>query len=231
MTTELCERSSKVEPEVPLGDGGSTPTRSLQYLRVVSCGLADIKAFIEEHHYSHSVFGITGRYFYKVIDDSDGALCGAAIFGPPAGMGVARKYAPEPDDNLVELRRFVLTDDCPRNAESRLIAYMLRDLRRGWGVSHVLSYADPAAGHVGVIYRAAGFKYVGTTSNRKHVMWKGKKYPDRNIHQTNFPYHADLRAALADGSATRIKVPGKHIYLKELMPTRRSQSSGCRGSK
>ena len=44
--------------------------------------------------------------------------------------------------------------------------------------------------------------------------WKGKKYPDRNIHQVNFPFHKELRAALADGSATRVEIPGKHIYLK-----------------
>jgi hypothetical protein len=91
---------------------------------------------------------------------------------------------------------------------------MCRMLRKE-GVNLILSYADPAAGHEGIIYRATGFKYLGTTSPRKHVMWKGKKYPDRNIGQTNFPYHLELRAALESGEAQRISVPGKHIFLKD----------------
>lgn len=143
------------------------------------------------------------------------ALVGGAIFGSPAGMGVAKKYSPEDPSQLVELRRLYLVDDTPRNAESRVLGVMLRALRK-LGVRCVLSYADPAHGHVGTIYRAAGFKYLGTTAKRKHVLWKGKKYPDRNIHQTNFPFHLELRGALAAGTATRVAVPGKHIYLRVL---------------
>lgn len=32
--------------------------------------------------------------------------------------------------------------------------------------------------------------------------------------EANFPFHLELRAALADGYATRVEVPAKHIYLK-----------------
>lgn len=198
----------------PFEGSGSTPTRSLQNLRVGACDLKEIKTFIETHHYSGSVFGITGRYFFSVRDvGRNNLLCGGAIFGAPAGMGVARKYADHGE--LFELRRFVLADEVPRNAESRVLGYMLRTLKN-LSVSYVLSYADPAHGHVGIIYKATGFTYKGTTAKRKHVLWKGKKYPDRNIHQTNFPFHLELRQALADGTACRINVPGKHIYLKQL---------------
>jgi len=181
-------------------------------LRVEECGLPSIKQFVEAHHYSHSVFGVTGKFFFRVMHE--GELVGAAIFGAPAGMGVAKKYDPE-GKGLVELRRFVMVDEAPRNSESRAIGAMLRALKQK-GVAFVLSYADPAAGHLGTIYRATNFKYLGTTSPRRHVMWNGVKYPDRNIHQTHFPYHLELRKALEDGSAARVKIPGKHTYLLEL---------------
>jgi len=200
------------DPGLPVPGGGSIPTPPLQLLRVEECDLKAIQAFVVAHHYSGSVFGITGRRFFRV--DVDGALVGAAIFGTPAGRGVAEKYDPN-GEGLLELRRFVMIDDLPKNAESRTLGVMFRALKKD-GLRFILSYADPSHGHVGVIYRATGFTYLGTTSARKHVLWKGKKYPDRNIHQTNFPYHHELRAALADGSAVRFKVPGKHIYLKEL---------------
>lgn len=190
--------------------GGPIPTFTLQSLRVDPCEIADIQPVIERVHYSHSIFGVTVTRCYAVRVGAE--IVGGAVFGLPAGAGVARKYGAE---GLVELRRFVLTDECPRNAESRVLAVMLRDLKRS-GLRRVLSYADPAHGHRGVIYSALGFTYRGTTSKRKHVMWKGKKYPDRNIHQTNFPFHLELRAALVEGTATRVEIPGKHIWLREL---------------
>jgi hypothetical protein len=189
---------------------GSIPSPTLHSLRVDACAVSEIQSVIERVHYSHSIFGVTVSQCYAVR--AHGEIVGGAIFGLPAGLGVARKYGAE---GLVELRRFVLTDECPRNSESRTLAIMLRDLSRK-GFRRVLSYADPAHGHRGVIYAALVFTYRGTTSKRKHVMWKGKKYPDRNIHQTNFPFHLELRAALADGSATRVEIPGKHIWLRDL---------------
>lgn len=191
-------------------DAGSIPSPTLHSLRVEACAITEIQPVIERVHYSHSIFGVTVSRCYAVFNGAE--IVGGAVFGRPAGVGVAQKYGA---DGLVELRRFVLTDECPRNSESRTLAVMLRDLKR-LGFRRVLSYADPAHGHLGVIYRALGFEYKGMTAKRKHVMWKGRKYPDRNIHQVNFPYHLELRAALSDGSAQRAVIHGKHIYVKEL---------------
>ena len=191
----------------PPRNGGSIPAPSLHSLRVDLCAVCEIQPVIEKVHYSHSIFGVTTDYCFSVRDGA--GIVGGAIFGKPAGVGVAEKYGPQ----LTELRRFVLTDECPRNSESKLLGVMLRRLKK-LGIERVLSYADPAHGHRGTIYRALGFEYLGVTSKRKHVMWKGKKYPDRNIHQTKFPFHLELRAALLSGEAKRVTVPGKHIYLK-----------------
>jgi hypothetical protein len=192
----------------PAEEGGSIPTYPLH---IQTCRLADIREFIERWHYSHSTFGITGKYFFSVR--CNGELTGAAIFGAPAAYNIASKYAPD-GAPLVELRRFCMVDELPKNSESRALGVMFRALRKQ-GVTRIISYADPAHGHVGTIYKATGFKYIGLTAKRKHIMWKGKKYPDRNLHQVHFPFHKELRAAVEDGSATRVPIPGKHIYLKE----------------
>lgn len=196
----------------------TTREKTVQYrslrsidLHVAPCELADIKAFVEEHHYSHSTFGVTASECFKVMCND--TLHGGAIFGLPAGVGVAEKYAD--GGRLLELRRFVLDNRMPRNSESKALGVMLRMLRRA-GYTRILSYADPMYGHTGVIYKATGFDYRGRTSARKHIMWKGKKYPDRNVHQVNFPYHLELRAALASGEATRVRIEPKHIYVKKL---------------
>jgi hypothetical protein len=152
--------------------GGSTPTYPLH---IKACRLSDIREFIEKWHYAHSSFGVTGKYFFSVWHDAK--LVGAAIFGIPAAYNVSKKYA---DDarTLVELRRFCLADEAPKNSESRALGVMFRALRK-LGVKVILSYADPAHGHVGTIYKATGFEYVGLTAKRmpgKHIYVK--RFPD-----------------------------------------------------
>ena len=210
----LCVGSSVAERVAYQPHGaGSIPSPTLQSLRVDRCAVADIQPVIERVHYSHSIFGVTVDTCFAVR--FLGSIVGGAIFGKPAGTGVIEKYSERGKFKTTELRRFVLTDECPRNSESRVLAVMLRDMRRdGW--DRILSYADPAFGHSGVIYKALGFRFMGKTAKRKHVMWKGKKYPDRNIHQVHFPYHLELRAALENGTATRVEIPGKNIYLRDL---------------
>ena len=200
--------SSVADRPLPEADDGSIPIRSLH---IAECGVQDIKSFIERWHYSHTIFGCTTSACFSVT--YDGLIVGAAIFGLPAGMGVAAKYSG--GAKLLELRKFCLADDVPRNGESRVLGVMFRKLKAA-GVGVILSYADPAHGHAGTIYRATGFEYRGTTAARKHVLWNGKVYPDRNIHQIHFPYHLELRAALASGAATLVRVPGKHIFVKTL---------------
>ena len=178
---------------------------------VTDCDIAAVQPFVEQWHYSRSIFGVTTSRCFLVR--LDGVPCGGAIFGLPAAAGVYKKYAA--GGTLLELRRFVLVDDTPRNTESCALGKMFSALRVD-GIDRILSYADPSHGHAGTIYKATGFAYLGRTQNRKHLTWKGKRYPDRNLHQTNFPFHKELRKALATGEAVKVLVPGKHIYLKTL---------------
>ena len=208
----LCENSLEAKQSRSRATvGGSIPAFSLHSIRVDVCDIKEIQEVIERVHYSHSIFGVTKDFCFSA--KVDGVIVGGAIFGKPAGKGVAEKYS----DGLplLELRRFVMEDEAPKNSETKCLAIMLRRLRKE-GIRKILSYADPAFGHRGTIYRTAGFKLIGETAKRKHVMWKGKKYPDRNIHQVNFPFHLELRAALLDGSAYRVSIPSKLIYLKGL---------------
>lgn len=196
-----------VRPVLP-GGGGSSPTLPLQ---VEECDVSVIQEVMERVHYSHSIFGVTTSACYAVREH--GVVVGGAIFGKPGAFNVSRKY--DKGEPLLELRRFVLEDRLPRNSESRVLGVMLRSLRKR-GIRRILSYADPSHGHTGVIYAATGFVRHGVTATRKHLMWKNKKYPDRNLHQTNFPFHLELRAAVAAGEAWHVVVPGKVIWLRTL---------------
>ena len=201
------------ERPVQQEDGGSKPTPSLQNLKVETTTLTEIRKFVETHHYSKTVNGVTVSHCFKAT--VDGFLKGAAIFGSPAGYGVLKKYSDDGRFPTVELRRFVLTDELPRNSESRVLSVMFRALKRV-GISRILSYADPAHGHQGVIYRATGFRFLGQSGSTRKIVWKGKDYPRRNLLQIHRPFHKALQRAVANGEALYVKVPGKFIYLKDL---------------
>ena len=196
-----------------LKEGGSIPTSPLQSLRVESCELQDIRAFVETNHYSKTVKGVTVSACFRVL--SDGQLKGAAIFGVPAGFGVLKKYSGNGKIRTVELRRFVLAQELPKNSESRVLGVMLRMIKKQ-GIQRVLSYADPAFGHQGTIYKATGFKLLGRTGASRKIVWNGKSYPRRNLLQIHRPFHKQLQKALADGDAVYERVAGKYIYIKDL---------------
>lgn len=70
-----------------------------------------------------------------------------------------------------ELARLWIADSEPRNSESWFIARAVRYVRRHHrDVAALVSYADPAAGHSGVIYRASNWIEDGMTD-------EGRKTP------------------------------------------------------
>lgn len=63
--------------------------------------------------------------------------------------------------DCLTLTRLWLSDCLPANSESRVIGIVMRSLKRHTNVRFVLSYADPARGHLGTIYQACGWLYTG----------------------------------------------------------------------
>ena len=116
-----------------------------------------IKPLIVEHHYLHCMPSACWRCFGVYVGDQ---LMGAVVFtaGPRHGHRILSGAKPQ---QVPVLARLWLSDTLPRNSESRVIAIVIRLLRRDRQWKMLLSYADPAAGHSGIIYRASGWLYLG----------------------------------------------------------------------
>jgi len=55
----------------------------------------------------------------------------------------------------------------PANSESRALALAAKWVRQNMPDIHrLIAYADPARGHAGTIYRAAGWRFIGQTEER-----------------------------------------------------------------
>ncbi len=214
------------EQPVQQASSGSNPTSSLQSFRVTECPKSDVAYFIEEHHYSKNVKGVTASVCFRV--DRDGELVGAAIFGLPAMKETLDKYSEHGKLNLLELRRLCLIDDTPKCTESMVLGVMLRKLAKR-GVDRILSYADPNRGHYGTSYRGAGFRCLGQTTPITEIWWQGRKWSTRNVnHYINDDKSLglredtlELRGALKSGEAVKVRGAGKFIFVKDLAAVHR----------
>lgn len=146
--------------ELPLfhkGSGSSNLTSPHQLLfREINYQTA-MRVVIEKHylHRKAPTSYSFGAYF-------DNELLGVCTIGKPAShtllKGVCGK---EKAEDVFELNRLWLDDVCPKNSESRFLGWVLRQLPKGMVL---VSYADTAYGHKGIIYRATNWISTGTST-------------------------------------------------------------------
>jgi|SRR5579859_6381830 len=220
--SELCGGSSTVEQPIPIGDGGSTPTPSLQIsateFTIEPCKLSDVRAFVETHHYSHNLNGVKISFCFSA--KHNGVLVGAVVYG--AMSTTAWKKFADSEKKVLELRRLVLLDSVGRNSESRMVGYTLRWIKKNAPeVTVVVSYADPMHGHNGTIYKASNFRYIGLSGKDKGFLdpETGKTYHSRAL-RTKYkgdykPFVKKLREKNALGKLVPVDLLGKYCYLFE----------------
>jgi hypothetical protein len=163
---------------------------------------------MQQHHYLHSMPKAPRRCYGVFLD---GVLLGGVVFTSGARNGHRLLTAASPQD-VVTLARLWLSDDLPTNSESRVLGVVLRDLQRTTTWKLLLSYADPAVGHVGTIYQATGWRYLGQTGVETYI-----RLPDGRLHHKRSIYScygsnniAHLRATGVD--ACPEFVGGKYRY-------------------
>lgn len=131
-----------------------------EHLRVKPIPAATARDLLVRHHYLHSFPGGTQLNFGVF---SENRFMGAITFGVGPTNAHRLVDGAEARDCLT-LTRLWLDDELPKNSESRVIGLCLRALRKHTGVKFVLSYADPAQGHIGTIYQATNWIYTGLSS-------------------------------------------------------------------
>ena len=138
-------------------DGGSRPTSPLRSLFVRPIQIKFAKELLVREHYLHSLPGGT-RLAFGVLQD--GRLLGALTLGagPTNAHRLVEDAAPE---HCAVLTRLWLSDQLARNSESWVLGVVIRALKKHTELKFLVTYADPAQGHVGTIYQATGWLYTG----------------------------------------------------------------------
>lgn len=139
--------------------------------------------FIETNHYALGAPN-TSVARHGLFDVATEALRGVALWLPPTRRA-AESVHPENPAGVLALSRFCLHDDVPTNGESFLLGRSMRALdRRRWPV--LLTYADARQGHVGTIYKATNWTYLGEVAGSdawvdEHGVQRGRKRGGRNL--------------------------------------------------
>ena len=136
---------------------GAIPTPALHSIEVRPISMGTAKGLIERNHDSGSLSGGTRLSFGAFLGSR---LLGAITFGAGPYNGYRLVDDAKPMDCLT-LTRLWLSDDLPRNSESRVLGVSLRSLKKHTSLKFLVTYADPAQGHRGVIYQASGWMYTG----------------------------------------------------------------------
>lgn len=126
---------------------------------VQPCSVSTVDAFIRAHY-----LGKRPAIVMLCLVMMDGAKdVGCVVYSAPP-READKRYG----GKTWELARLYLLDEIPKNAETWLIGKSVRWIKRHHpDVMHLLSYADPSAGHAGTIYRASNWRMDGMTDDER----------------------------------------------------------------
>lgn len=185
---------------------------SIAYYKDIAHAGKEVGEFVTTHHYLHTLCRGTSVCAVLRIDS---IIHGVALFGIPVGINVKQCYSP--DKPLLELKRFVL-HDTPTNTASWFMARCIRHIHSTTNIANIISYADPSAGHEGIIYRASNFAYLGKQKySPGYVFTIGRRsIHQRNAYQKGTATYDLVQAARAAGKLKKKVLKPKHIYLYQI---------------
>lgn len=117
---------------------------------------ASSRKIVERYHYSGKCTQNSQIHFGVFLN---GKLEGALQFGPSIDKRRMAQNLGIGFNESLELNRMALSDNCPKNSESRALGICLRLLKKTYPhLKIIISFADACQCGDGTIYRASGFK-------------------------------------------------------------------------
>lgn len=160
----------------PIG-GGANPTSALFHRRdwwVAGCQLKTAQELVRRWHYSGGGSN-TAVYTHGLFPRDwfwESQCVGCAWWLPPTKTA-AVSFSREKWRGVLSLSRLVVSPDVPNNAESFLIRHSMQQIDRNrWPV--LVTYADSWQGHLGTIYKAAGWVECGKSKPQPRYRINGR---------------------------------------------------------
>lgn len=163
-----------VHPLFQVEGGGSIPTSPLQ-LHFGKIELRLAKLLNDQWHSRLPAYTQT-QAICCYGAEFEGVYFAIAIWSNPSSASLP--------SNWLELKRMAISGDAPKNTATRMIGWMVRDLKKRFpACPKLISYQDTEV-HCGTIYKAAGWTAAHVS---RGDTWQGRKNRPRSEEQTTSP--------------------------------------------
>ena len=161
--------------------------------------------YLRNIHYAHRIPSIS--YAFGLF--KDGEIVGVVTYGTPASSTLCRGICgDEWQKFVIELNRLVLRDNLPNEA-SRLVAASLRLLPKP---RIIVSFADTAQDHVGIVYQATNFFYTGLSAKFRDVRVRGLEHQHHATYGHGLTYN-QIKEKYGEENVYFVERSRKHRYV------------------
>ena len=161
-------------------------------------------------HYAKSV--PSASYAYNVYNEKQ-EWCGVIVFGVGATPNIAKPFGLA-NGEVFELVRVALNGKQPCTSEC--VGGAVRQLHKDAPqIKMLVSFADIDQNHIGTIYQATNWIYLGDTNvgQRGAFVVHGKRMHPKTIHDHKWVQSIEWLRANVDPDAEEIKSLGKRKYI------------------
>ena len=154
----------------------------------------------------------SAQYAYNVYNEQ-GEWCGVIIYGVGANVHIATPFGMA-NGEVLELVRVALNGKQPCTSEC--VAASLKQIHKDAPqVKLVVSYADMDQEHIGTIYQATNWLYLGNMNvgGRGGFWINGKRMHPKSVHSRGWVESVEWLKANVDPCAREIKTKGKRKYI------------------
>ena len=174
-------------------------------MRIAKASHEAVKYACIKFHYARRV-PANYSYAYNIYNDSED-WCGCIVFGIGSTVNIARFIGAE-SGTCLELQRVALNGKQGHNATSRAVSMAMRETKKDAVLLKCLfSYADTGQGHIGTIYQATNWLYLGIRQTGMYekdgILYHIRTVGDRMKNKPKAGY----------GGYRYVKSSGKHLYV------------------
>jgi len=161
--------------------------------------------YLRDIHYAHRIPSIS--YAYGLFKDQE--IVGVVTYGTPASSTLCKGICGDDWQKYVlELNRLVLEYNLPNEA-SRLVAASLRLLPKP---RIIVSFADTAQNHLGIVYQATNFIYTGLSTKFRDVKVRGLEHQHHATYGHGLSYK-EIKEKYGEDNVYFVDRSRKHRYI------------------
>lgn len=178
-------------------------------MRIRNATPKEISYACRNFHYAKSV-PAAHRFDYSVFND-DGEWCGVVMYSYGSNPQIGKQYGLFAGE-ILELIRVALNGK--QGCTSQAVAATLRRLHKeNPQVRMLVSFADQEQGHMGTIYQAMNWMYVGSVAGSQEYIVNGRKMHYKTVRSQGWKDNEKWLIEHVDPDARKVKGGRKHKYL------------------